>query len=212
MTANVFDPLVANLDRRQLLMRALFGSVGAATALAAFPSEAESSGRRKVVFDLAILGHTFTTILAPGATGTDPTNLFGSTVVAEGALYRGGTIPRGAMNWDLASATPIGHWFIRGFYITRTGRPGEEDRPDPVAIVHSEYVIGRITPDNLFPADQLTSSGLASPTTTRGRNSVVGGTGRYSGARGELFFANIGSNITGVPNFVLDFRLEKLDR
>ena len=36
---------------------------------------------------------------------------------------------------------------------------------DPSGIVHVEYVIGRITPDNLFPADQLTTSGLASPTT-----------------------------------------------
>ena len=211
MTTNILDPLAANLDRRQLLVRALFGSVGAAAGLTALPSEAEANGRRRVVFDLAILGHTFTTILAPGATDTDPTNLFGSTVVAEGALYRGGTIPRGAMNWDLASATPIGHWFLRGFYITRTGRPGEEDRTDPVAIVHSEYIIGRITPDNPIPADQLTTSHLASPTTT-GRGSVVGGTGRYFGARGEVFAANIGSNITGVPNFVLDFRLEERDR
>src|SRR5205809_6191988 len=114
MTANALDPLAASLDRRQVLVRALFGSVGAATGLAALPSEAESSGRRRVVFDLAILGHTFTTILAPGATGADFTNLRGSTVVAEGELYPGGTIPRGAMNWDPASATPIGHWFIRG--------------------------------------------------------------------------------------------------
>ena len=73
MTTNIFDPLAANLDRRQLLVRALFGSVGAATGLTALPSEAEASGHRRVVFDLAILGQTFTTILAPGA--TDSTNL-----------------------------------------------------------------------------------------------------------------------------------------
>ena len=211
MTAKTSDPLAANLDRRQLLMRAFFGSVGAATGLAALPSDAEASDRRRVVFDLAILGQAFTVILAPGATLADPNNLFGSTIVGEGLLYSGGTIPRGAMNWDPASATPIGHWFIRGVFITRSGRPGEEDRTDPAGIGLSEFVIGRITPDNPFPADQLTTSGLASPTTTRGRNSVVGGTGRYFGARGEVFFANIGSNITGVPNFAFDFRLEKRD-
>jgi hypothetical protein len=211
MKTKPLEPLAANLDRRQLLTRALFGSVGAAAGLAALPSEAETSGRRKVVFDLAILGHTFTTILAPGATDTDFTNLRGSTVVAEGELYRRGTIPRGAMNWDPTSATPIGHWFMRGFYINRTGRPSEEDRPQPLGIAHYEYVIGRITPDNLFPADQLTSSGLATPV-ARNLQSVMGGTGRYFGARGEVFTSVIGSNTTGAPNVSIDFRLEKRDR
>ena len=68
MTTNILDPLAANLDRRQLLIRALFGSVGAATGLAAFAiGSGRRRGRRRVVFDVAILGHTFTTILAPGA-------------------------------------------------------------------------------------------------------------------------------------------------
>jgi hypothetical protein len=117
------------------------------------------------------------------------------------------------MNWDLASATPIGHWFIRGFYINRTRRRGEEDRPEPLGIAHVEYVIGRITPDNLFPADQLTTSGLASAQPTiRGLHSVLGGTGRYFGARGEAFISIIGSNTTEYPNVVVDFRLEKRDR
>ena len=63
---------------------------------------------------------------------------------------------------------------------------------------------------HLFPADQLTSSGLAHPTSGQ-LHSVVGGTGRYFGARGEVFASVIGSNITGFPNGVLDFRLEKRD-
>ena len=103
------------------------------------------------------------------------------------------------MGWDSASATPIGHWFVRGWFINRTGRPGEEtaragrhhslrapDRPD--------------LPDNLFPGDQLTSSGLAFPTdhprTALGRG---GEPGRYFAAGGEVFFANIGANLTPRP-------------
>lgn len=49
MTAKVFDPVAANLDRRQLLTRVLFGSVGAA-GLAALPSEAEAHSRGRVIF------------------------------------------------------------------------------------------------------------------------------------------------------------------
>jgi hypothetical protein len=75
MRAKALDPLAANLNRRQLLTRALAGSVGAATGLAAIPSEAKASGRRRVVFEVAILGHTYATILAPGATDADFTNL-----------------------------------------------------------------------------------------------------------------------------------------
>jgi hypothetical protein len=208
MTANAVHPLVADLGRRQLLARAFFGSVGAATGLAALPSEGEASGRRRVVFEVAFLGNTFTTILAPGA--TDFTNLRGSTVFGEGELYPGGTIPEGVMDWDPASATPIGHLFLRGWFINRTGRPGEEDRPEPIGIAHHEYVIGRIAPDNLFPADQLTSSGLANPTSGL-VHSVMGGTGRYFGARGEVVNSIIGANTTGLPNVRFEFRLEKRD-
>jgi hypothetical protein len=204
------DPMIANLDRRQLLARAFFGSLGAATSLVALSSEAEASDRRRVVFEVAILGNTFTTILAPGASGF--TNLRGSTVFAEGELYPRGTIPAGVIGWDPASATPIGHWFLRGWFINRTGRPGEEDRPEPVGIAQIEYVIGRFAPDNLFPADQITASGLANPELRpRGLQSVMGGTGRFFGARGEAFISTLGFNTTGAPNLSCDFRLEKRD-
>ena len=53
MTTNALDPLVANLDRRQLLTRALFGSVGAAATLAALSSEAEASDTHTLTFDVA---------------------------------------------------------------------------------------------------------------------------------------------------------------
>jgi hypothetical protein len=209
------DPVMADIDRRQLLVRALWGSVGAATGLAAVPSEAEASDRRRVVFDVACLGNTFTVILAPGAPESDFgfTNWRGTTFVVEGELYRRGTIPVGDMNWDPASATPIGHWFCRGWFINRTGRPGEVDRPEPFCLVHQDYVIGRFAPDNPFPADQITTSGIvgSNDLTKRPMLSVVGGTGRYFAAQGAVTIHIIGFNTTGAPNFPCDFRLVKHD-
>ena len=81
-----------------------------------------------------------------------------------------------------------------------------------MGLAQIEYIVGRLTPDNLFPADQLSSSGLANPDLRpRGLHSVVGGTGRYFAARGEVFISNRGFNNTGFPNLFVDFRLEKRD-
>jgi hypothetical protein len=211
------DPSMVDLDRRQLLTRALFGSVGAAATLAALPSEAEASGRRRVVFDVACLGNTWTQILAPGADAPlDSHNQRGTTFIVEGNLYRRGTIPVGEMNWNPASATPIGHWFCRGWFINRTGRSGEKDRPEPFCLVHQDYVIGRFAPDNLFPPDQITTSGIVGAIDLMAAGgptlSVVGGTGRYLAAQGAVTLQVIGFNTTGAPNFPCDFRLEKRDR
>jgi hypothetical protein len=208
MREHALDPFVANLDRRQLLMRVLFGSVGAA-GLAALPSEAEAHSRGRVIFDIACLGNTFSIILAPGADPNDFLNQRGTTFIVEGNLYRHRTIPRGVFDWDPSSAAPIGHWFCRGWNINRTGRPGEEDRPEPFGLVHWEWVIGRFSSDNPFPADQITASGIvgALDETKRPTLSVGGGIGRYLAALGSVTATVFGANITGAPNFTTDFHL-----
>lgn len=209
MTSSALNPPVATVDRRQLLTRTLFGSVGAAAALAALPSDAQASDRR-VLFEVACLGNTFSFILAPGADPSDPFNGRGTTFIVEGNLYRPGTIPVGVFDWDPSSAEPIGHWFCRGWNINRVGRPGEEDRPEPFGLVHWEFVIGRFTPDNLFPADQLTASGIVGSVGHQQPTlSVVGGIGRYLAAQGSVTANVFGANITGAPNFTTDFRLVK---
>jgi hypothetical protein len=193
------------VDRRELLARIIGGSVAAAGGLV-LAADAHAEDLRRV-FEVAALGHTFTFTLAPGA--TDPSDWRGTTFFVEGDLYRRGTIPVGVENWDPSWATPIGHWLARGWSINRVGRAGEEDRPEPPSVVHNEFLIGRIRPDSLFPPHQLTSSGLGGSSGPGGTplHSVVGGTGRYLGAKGAVTFHSIGTNITGAPNFVCDFRL-----
>jgi hypothetical protein len=211
MTKKSLDQM-ASLDRRQLLLRALFGTVGATAGLGALPKEAQAHDSRRVVFEVACLGNTFAIILAPGADPADPFNQRGTTFIVEGNLYRRGTIPVGVFDWDPSSAQPIGHWFCRGWNINRTGRPGEEDRPEPFALVHQDYVIGRFAPDNLFPPDQITTSGIVGTfTAQRPTLSVVGGIGRYLAAEGSVTANVFGANITGAPNFTTDFRLVKHD-
>ncbi|MGH9267944.1 MAG: hypothetical protein ACRD0D_07180, partial [Acidimicrobiales bacterium] len=161
------------------------------------------------VFDVACLLNTFTPILAEGATNPD-TDFRGTTFFVEGDLYPGGAIPVGATDFDPASTPPIGHWLCRGWFINRTGRAGEQDRPEPHVVTHQEYLIGRITPGELFPADQLTSSGLEGTITSASAvRSVVGGTGTYRGATGEVLQHTVGANLTGGPNFRFEFNLHR---
>lgn len=194
-------------DRRQLLARTIWGSLGAAAGLAAFPSKAEADATDSAIYDVACLFNTFTFIAAEGS--TDPfSNFRGTTFFVEGDLYPNGTIPVGILDFDPSSAMPIGHWLCRGWFINRTGRPGEADRPEPHVITHQEYVIGRIAASDLFPVHQLTSSGVEGSLGPVPR-SVVGGTGSYNAAAGTVIQHTIGANVTGGPNFRFDFRLVK---
>lgn len=204
------DHQAPDLDRRRLLARAIWGAVGltAATGGASVAlAPAASAAGKTATYDVACLLNTFTFIAAEGA--TDPfSNFRGTTFFVEGDLYPGGTIPDGVTDFDPASKTATGHWLCRGWFINRTGRAGEEDRPEPHVLTHQEYLLARITADTIFPADQLTSSGLEGDNAGRSAlRSVVGGAGVWHGARGSVFQHVIGSNTTTGPNFRFAFDL-----
>lgn len=202
----------AVIDRRSLITRGLiWGAAGTAAAAAGSVVTASPAGAAKrstAVFDVACLLNTFTFIAADGA--TDPfTNFRGSTFVVEGDLYPAGTIPSGP-GFDPAGATPTGHWICRGWFVNRTGREGEADRPEPHVITQQEYLLQRMTGTDYFALDQLTSSGLEGDNHGRtATRSVVGGTGTFEGARGSVRQIVTGSNTTDGPNFRFEFSLAK---
>lgn len=98
----------------------------------------------------------------------------------------------------------------RGWFVNRTGRSGETDRPEPHVITHQEYLLSRITDGSIFPVDQLTSSGLEGDNTGRSATrSVVGGAGQWHGTTGSVVQHVIGTNTTTGPNFRFEFDLRK---
>jgi hypothetical protein len=204
------------VGRREILRQGLVaGGVGAMIAgLGATRSEAASAGAEEstLVLDCALLGDTLRMVIAPGS--HPPSDHAGTVFVVEGLLYPAGTI--GGDGFDPAAAPPIGTWFCRGWFIDSA------TRPQPGVLTTQEYLLGEITPKRLFPPDQLTSHGLeqtALPTfdpTQPGIRSVIGGTGRYAGASGEVIQRFVGHNTTklgpaGVigpaPSFRFDFQL-----
>lgn len=205
--------LPSGLDRRQLLARAVWGTVGLTAATTgisvAVGAPAAIASTKAATYDVACLLNTFTPIVAEGA--TDPaTDFRGTTFFVEGELYPGGAIPSGIDDFDPASIPAIGHWLCRGWFLNRSNRPGETDRPEPHVVTHQEYLFSRISDDNIFPADQLTSSGLEGDNAGRtALRSVVGGAGKWHGASGSVLQHVIGANTTGGPNFRFDFNLAR---
>ncbi|MGH9138808.1 MAG: hypothetical protein ACRD0G_17495, partial [Acidimicrobiales bacterium] len=164
------------------------------------------------VYDVACLLNTFTPIVADGSTSPE-TNFRGTTFFVEGELYPGGSIPDGVTDFDPASVEAIGHWMCRGWFVNRSGIQGQADRHDPHVITQQEYLFNRITEDNPFPMDQLSSSGLEGDAAGRGaRRSVVGGAGQWHGARGSVVQHVIGTNLTTGPNFRFEFDFSRVSR
>jgi hypothetical protein len=208
-----------SLSRRQWLTRtgavAALGALWSARPTAAQSDETERSAedhRRKpdhLVIDVACQGQTFRPFFPEGS--TPPPDLGGSdsrggSFFVEGLIYRAGTIQRG-IGVDPFGARAIGQWFCRGWFIAHL------ERPFPHVITTQEYLFGIITPENLSPAHTLVSSGVEGGFELAHR-AVIGGSGRYRRARGDVKQLTLGSNTTelvpgvlAAPNFRFFFRL-----
>jgi hypothetical protein len=200
------------LDRRKMLASA--GSLAAlaamwqpAAALARDRDDDDDDDRERgdLVLDVALLGDTFAPDMG-AALDAGAGDLRGVGFFVEGLIYPAGTIPAGP-GFDPASEDAFGTWLCRGWLMLHSGRP------EPHAITTQEYLLGIVTPSNPTPRDQLVSSGPEGGV-PRAVRSILGGTGRYRRARGEVVQHLIGTNTTvlnvlGMPGpnlrFVFDF-------
>lgn len=218
------------LDRRELLRRgALTSGVGAAAVAlgwtgAACGRAAETGslaptitpGSSTLTIDVACLGYTYRQIAPEGATfpdSSDPLKEFdarGTTFSVEGDIYPDGTISGDGFDPARHESERVGTWFCRGWYLLHS------QRPEPHVLTSQEYVLGIVGPDNLFPGDQIVSSGLEGVNDgeqLRSFRSVIGGTGRYSGTLGQVLQEGNGVNTTVIegvgnaPNFLFTFDL-----
>jgi hypothetical protein len=194
------DPMVENLDRRQLLMRTLFGSVGAAAALAALPSETEASDTHTLTFDVACDCRTGSPVFFAGGPR-------GEAFIVNGKIFPAGTLPSGTASNDptqpVNGVSPIGDWCCRGQMAGAF--------PPDVAPAYASTPFGWNTQYFLLKGgDALTAEGYTTgdvTTPTGELLSVTGGIGGFSGASGFIVETPFGTNATGCPNFRAKFRL-----
>lgn len=202
------------LERRELLRRAFWGAAGVAGASVVASAGAVSglgdhaqAGTKRLSIDMACLGDTFRFIVVPGDNGND--DLRGAPFSVEGNIYRAGTIK--GDGFDPTTPEPSGTWVCRGWLMTAPGRP------TPAVITTQEYFLSApIGGEDAFIADQLVSSGLEGDGRRPPVRSVIGGTGRYAGARGVVVQHFLGTNATSLwlagalgpaPSFRFEFKL-----
>lgn len=200
---------VANPERRRMLSRFALGGTALAGGMAGGVAAAAIGGGRprkeRVTLDVACIGDTWRH--AEPINPADDAD-FRVAFLVEGWIYPQGTVPEAG--FVPTSDGSIGRWFCRGWQIL------DGNRPEPHAVTIQEYVLGSISRDRLFPPDNLTSSGLEGTFGAEtGTRSVIGGTGRYLGATGQVRQTNNGVNTSvfadgsgdPAPNFVFEFDL-----
>ena len=194
------------LSRLGLVTAAVAGgaAAGAGTALAADSGGGLKTERLKV--EISCLGHTRAWIKTEESADEADSR---ETVMLEGWIYPAGTIPPSDGFVPTAEGA-IGRWFCRGWTISN----GE--RPLPHLLTTHDYIFGSITEAQQFPPDILSSNGLEGTPddSQRAVRVVVGGSGKYLGATGQLVQQNYFKNTTvlagvGVqaPNWTFEFDL-----
>jgi hypothetical protein len=189
------------LDRRSLLRSgiALGGAAAfAAPFLGAAPAAAAAQTdqrRADLVLDVAMIGPSFSVTAKSDINALEHGDLRGCMFYVEGPIYPGYTIPTEANDWDPAAHQDqeIGYWFSVGSFMFYPGRP------NPHLYSTHTHVLGRITPDNNFPADQISSTGTEASVTQDTKpstRSITGGAGKYIGAAGQIALFGNGTNVT----------------
>lgn len=163
-----------------------------------------SSRRQTLAIEVACLG--------PTMRNTDPSNKaddgdFRNAFMVEGLLFPQGTIL--GDGFIPVEDRSIGRWICRGWFIN------DSARPQPHISSTQDYVFARISAEQPFARDLITSAGIEG---TDKRNvvwyrAVTGGTGKYFGAIGEhaqSFFAENATTFSdgfAAPCFRVEFDL-----
>lgn len=192
-----------NGGRRRLLAGVALGGAAVVGGVAGV-TVARGGGwqRRAMTMDVACLGHTWRQSMADNPSAPDD---FRMPFLVEGSIYPEGTVGDGFVPTNDGI---IGRWFCQGWLLVHA------DRPEPHVSSRQVYVFGPITEDEQFPVDTMASVGLEGTSTDQTATRVlVGGTGRYLGATGQVLEVINGANTTVLddgtgdlaPNFTFEF-------
>ena len=199
------QPVVNSRRRRILNAAPLMAAAGFLWKPAAASAQQGQGQGSRLVFDVACFGDTFR---GDGDASVGGGDRRGITFFVEGAIYPQGVIPQGVLDFEPADYMDamMGHWLCRGWFMDHPGRP------EPHVLTTQEYLLDLITGDAPSPTDTLVSSGVEGGIQVAHR-AIVGGSGKYRHARGDIAQEVIGSNVTILPSganapnfrFYLDF-------
>jgi len=135
----------------------------------------------------------------------DPADLaVGDTVIVGGAIFPGGTLHPGAQGNLPTDPGSIGHWKSRAVVLAHFDHKTQLFSGSPIAFATMLYSL---------PNDSklLISEGLVPDVGLSSERAVIGGTGTFSRASGEVRLDNIGTNGTTCFNYRFTFKLKGAD-
>jgi hypothetical protein len=165
-------------------------------------------GNEKFTVDVAVDMRTFAIIPSAGNPPGKPVGPNrGTTFIVNGKIFPGGTLPSGNAANDPAHSGSLGDWICRGILTSDLA-----DQLSGAAKVGFDttqmFVFGS---DNraIWTEGLEAALGAAGVETHR---IILGGTGEFGSASGEVLQESLGTNMTGAPNIRLTFTLTNHDR
>jgi len=160
-------------------------------------------GSGTFVVDVAVDMRTFAAIPSTGNPPGEPVGPNrGTTFIVNGKVFPGGDLPSGTASNDPNQEGSIGDWVCRGILTS-----------DLASQLAGEDEIGFDTTQMLiFGSDRraIWSEGLEGGLGEVGVTThriVLGGTGAFLAASGDVVQESLGTNVTGAPNIRLTYRL-----
>jgi len=170
--------------------------------LAIRPRSAKAGDDRGFTLDVAEDCDPATAVVNPVNPLEDTTmnNSVGDTLVVTGSIFPGGTLHTGTQSNSPGDPGSLGQWRSRASLIANwTAQTGFESSPIAFATMIYTLNNGR---------DSIMSEGLVPNIGSATKRVLIGGTGTFSGAAGEVRMENLGTNATGCFNYRFTFKLK----
>jgi hypothetical protein len=177
--------------------------IGASLAAIHFSiPRAGATGDNTFTVDVALDANTYMqNNIDPNESGMSFTR--GDTFILGGTIYPGGTLPSGTASNDPNAPGGIGKITCRGTYIV-----GTNDVANGATLWTNTTELYLLPDDNMaLIADGRTPNVMGATV----QRAVLGGTGRFRGATGEVHELELGTNATGFCNLRITFHLKRVD-
>jgi hypothetical protein len=182
-----------NMNRAALLRFAVgFATIGLAALISGIPGEVLADNDETLALDVAIDCRTWR--FNQGIAFSDFGR--GDSFIANGKLFRAGTLETGTSGNDPNAPGSVGTFIEHGIMAATFAEISAGKRPAFAGTWYNLLNDGR----------GIIAEG---PHPDSGPMVVVGGTGGFRGARGDVSVSIIGTNITGCPNMRVTFNLIK---
>jgi len=164
-------------------------------------AKAEPQDFESFTVDVAVDHQTFALTPSPGLVlnPQPPGPNRGATFIVDGKIFPGGTLPKGAGMGDPKMPGSLGIWFCKGIFTSVLGT-------ENIGFNTTQMFEFKGDGDAIWTEGLEGGLGKAGVITHR---TILGGTGKFSGAQGEVVQESLGTNAGGTPNIRLTFKVQR---